>query len=554
MPSQPLTIKDWQNAVADSPYLGFGLMRNVDIEAFPNAVKVQKAPASLFVTAFAVTFTANAGTDVCTVGSGTVPSTGTAVTVSSTTTLPAGLSAATNYFIINVSSTTFKLATTIANANAGTAIDITDAGTGTHTVTSVNPGTVNTIIKDAQTGVRFLHDSNGRVWYLESGASRALLLNGNTLTNSSGKGLITFTNANASNTYLLVFRNAVIDVVTITATSNLENPSWTNGWLNLQTASGTANSHHTIVGQDNIIYYCDGRYVGSIREVTTFDPSSGATYSQSTQALDLPQGEIANHLAELGTTLLIAGNSYNKIYPWDRISDSFFLPIEVPEISIKKIHNIGGNVYILAGTKGNVYVTQGSYVRLAKKISDYLVNNSGSLLSNPVTWGGIAARNGALIFGLGGQTSGNSGVYILYPDGRLLQDNVPSAGSTNVTAIQTDTDFYFMGYASGADYSTTSRYTSFEGVIHSPFYPVGTKTGKATFSLLEVQLAKPASSGHVRISYRTDTSSSFTTLDSYTANSTTSFKSDIGLIEIENIQIQVEMDGEVELLSVSLFP
>jgi hypothetical protein len=49
--------------------------------------------------------------------------------------LPTGLLAATDYFVIYLGENTFKLATTEANARAGTAIDITGAGTGTQTVT-----------------------------------------------------------------------------------------------------------------------------------------------------------------------------------------------------------------------------------------------------------------------------------------------------------------------------------------------------------------------------------------------------------------------------------
>ena len=81
------------------------------------------------------TFTAVAATDLCTAATAIVIETGIEVTVSSGTTLPAGLSASTRYFMIYQSSTTFQLATTYANALAGTEIDITDAGTGTHTVT-----------------------------------------------------------------------------------------------------------------------------------------------------------------------------------------------------------------------------------------------------------------------------------------------------------------------------------------------------------------------------------------------------------------------------------
>lgn len=61
--------------------------------------------------------------------------TGMIVQASTTGTLPTGLAAATNYYVIRISATTIKLASSLANALAGTAIDITAAGSGTHTLT-----------------------------------------------------------------------------------------------------------------------------------------------------------------------------------------------------------------------------------------------------------------------------------------------------------------------------------------------------------------------------------------------------------------------------------
>ena len=89
------------------------------------------------------TFTADAGTDTCTYTStASFPSNilvGTRVRLTTTTTLPGGLATATDYYVIKVSDSTFKLATTYANAIAGTAINITDAGTGTHTISWLLP-------------------------------------------------------------------------------------------------------------------------------------------------------------------------------------------------------------------------------------------------------------------------------------------------------------------------------------------------------------------------------------------------------------------------------
>ena len=48
--------------------------------------------------------------------------------------LPGGLSAGTDYYVIKLGDDTFSFATTRALALAGTAVDITDAGTGTHTI------------------------------------------------------------------------------------------------------------------------------------------------------------------------------------------------------------------------------------------------------------------------------------------------------------------------------------------------------------------------------------------------------------------------------------
>lgn len=78
----------------------------------------------------------NTGTNVITVTSNDFLHTGQAVVLSNSGgALPTGLSA-TTYYVIRVTATTIKLATSVDNANAGTAVDITAAaGGGTHTLT-----------------------------------------------------------------------------------------------------------------------------------------------------------------------------------------------------------------------------------------------------------------------------------------------------------------------------------------------------------------------------------------------------------------------------------
>ena len=73
-------------------------------------------------------FTVNATTNVITSNSHGLQD-GDLIQLSTTDTLPDGLSASTNYYVIDADTNTFKVSAT----PAGTAVDITDTGTGTHT-------------------------------------------------------------------------------------------------------------------------------------------------------------------------------------------------------------------------------------------------------------------------------------------------------------------------------------------------------------------------------------------------------------------------------------
>ena len=80
---------------------------------------------------FVQEFTADAASDVITCSQ--AYDTGSRIRVSNAGgALPGGLTAGVDYYAINIGSTTMKVATSYVNAIAGTAVNITDAGTGTH--------------------------------------------------------------------------------------------------------------------------------------------------------------------------------------------------------------------------------------------------------------------------------------------------------------------------------------------------------------------------------------------------------------------------------------
>jgi hypothetical protein len=122
-----------------------GTLALVDVLGFyrVTAVTTVTAQATTNTLGQSDTFTADASTDICTwTSTANIPSnilTGTRVRLTTTTTLPGGLATATDYYVVRLSDTTFELCSSYANALAGTQINITDAGTGTHTVTWLLP-------------------------------------------------------------------------------------------------------------------------------------------------------------------------------------------------------------------------------------------------------------------------------------------------------------------------------------------------------------------------------------------------------------------------------
>ena len=80
-----------------------------------------------------IIFTA-ATSDICTASENHYHLNGQTVRMTTSDTLPAGLSLATTYYIINRTDTTFKVST----SKGGSAVDITDTGTGVHTVARYN--------------------------------------------------------------------------------------------------------------------------------------------------------------------------------------------------------------------------------------------------------------------------------------------------------------------------------------------------------------------------------------------------------------------------------
>ena len=128
-----LVLRDYLSNTIYGRGISSSAIDDTSIAAAANACDVRITAPS-----FSDIFTVSTTTEALTFAQPIPIDTGDGVKVSSTATVPSPLVAGTTYYAIKVTDTSYQLATTMANAFAGTAIDLTSAGSGQHTLAQVN--------------------------------------------------------------------------------------------------------------------------------------------------------------------------------------------------------------------------------------------------------------------------------------------------------------------------------------------------------------------------------------------------------------------------------
>lgn len=479
-----IVIKDWQTGIAESPHLGFGDMRNVDIDTVPGALKC-------------------------------------------------GLEA-----------------TKLSGS----------------TVT----GLVKWLVRDPRISDNiYALDEVGVVYRSTDAGLSWSVLSGNT-TPGGGQGMVIWKD------YLFVARSTLLDVYGPLTSGS----AWTNGW---QTITADSAFHPMLRGQDDILYGGAGRYVFSIQEATPpFAPGTGASYTFTAQALDLPAEYKIKSMAELGKNLMlgtwIGANPYDNkvadIFPWDRVSSSYNLPIKIAETGCHQLLSDSGMLYIQAGTQGTVFVLTGSAAAPLKELKNVSVLLGETLVQYPCA---IMKHRGKICFGLSlpAGTPGGIGVYSIDKKGALVLERTVSTGGDGSSAaleigslLSISDNIFLMGWRDSSTYGIDGvernyyRSTSYGAKVDSALYVVGGPTRKASFSELEILLTAPLSTGQgVRIKYRDDLTSSFTTIGTFdfaTYGAVESLRADASIADVEKIQLRIELTtassstGTPALLSVTL--
>jgi hypothetical protein len=424
-----------------------------------------------------------------------------------------------------------------ASSTVTVAISITSAGTGTHTIvdtsTPVPYGNCTnfSFISNSATGLNL----GATTIYLQSYTDPAGRSISNTWQGPNGTYNISGV---AGNNILASFTNGSAAVSLL---SPVIVPTYqTTGWL-IQLLNPTATTYKTWVSKvDGNLYFANGRAVGRILAQNlnnVFNPADVNTFILDYAVTELLQpNDTVVDITDLKSSQIIAGQK--DIYVWDYVSATPQAPAPVGE-TISSIINILNNIYILAGQKGNIYVSNGYSAQLLYKMPDFIAG-----IIDPVwSWGGLMFHRSRLYFqAVATSTSGTkilSGVFSLAVSSTFLQQESAtglvmeaqnSFGLAPTTSVSTGllidnepsatgADSYYSAWGSGTsatggiDYNNTTLWQNFEPVIETDIIPTGTFLENETFGNIEFKLDRPMASGdQIRLSYRLSLTANYKTI------------------------------------------
>lgn len=360
--------------------------------------------------------------------------------------------------------------------------------------------------------------------------------------------------------------------------------------FNWKTGLSTGYYMKILVGQDDIVYITNGNTIASLSSFVAGTVASDPTATLNASALDLPDGQYAVTMVELGNLLLIGtqgGSNWSQriyqrvanVYPWDRTSASFRIPVQIQEAGVHAMLQVNNVVYVCAGGAGSIYVTDGTSYRKIGRIpwtDDRTLRDYISYLPNAIS----TNINNNLLIGAS-KSSGDVdqiGVFEMeisegYPV--CLKQTISTGNFGNTVSIgfistgaQGET---YIGWADGASFGVDQvgvfAYTGFKAVIESPLYRVGTSDAKKTFQHGEYLVAKPLTTSHqIRISYRKNLQDDYTVLGTFTYSSDGSvvsrqFKASIDSAELVQVRIELDQDDfsspapewDLELIGIRLW-
>lgn len=526
-----LVIDGWEKGIADSPYRGITSLKNLNISFLSGAtyVNYKRKPITLSGTMGIPLF--------YTQSPGTSP---TYYILDSKGQVWVGTSGATVWTLLTGNHTAasglgygiafFKNYLFVFGPNY---LDVCGNGTGVGGITSGNWANIN------GSGYYFINLTGVTISAPTAGDDHLTL--GSSWPYTSGSYQVTI--ASGTQTVTGTFTNGSTNVP---ITPNVSSTSAvTTADINLFTLT-TPPNHMALVSINDILYFCNGNTIGAISVPDTsptavFNVSDFSTMQVEYAALTMRETDRAVWLEGLNQNLIIAIQDH--IYSWNKLGVEYSaIPINE---SPSRMINILNNIYIFAGQKGDIYISNGYSVSLFKKIPDsflgvidpYWVIGGMMFHRNKLWFGAVGASNDTTVKVQGifslvistGVSNNNETVGAINFESQNSYGITPSVAadgtgilidlnayygnglSAGVSGSDQYSSAYYTSSIGGIDFNDTTLWANYEPAIETDLIPIGTFLESRTFENVEYKLDKPLANGDsIRLSYRTKSSGSYT--------------------------------------------
>ena len=331
-----------------------------------------------------------------------------------------------------------------------------------------------------------------------------------------------------------------------------------------------------VVGQDDYLYTTNGNLISKL-EVTASGTVGVAPTIIVNTALDLPDGQYTTCITEYGTKIAV-GTDKGRIYTWNRQAGTLGnpgladLPVVFNENAIYQLYSYQNRLYVTAGRNGNIYISDGTNYRKLATIpftERFEINNQTAYIQPQVTYNpnaiAISPKGNLLVGNVSTNGIAESAVWEITDSGATILAYKLATGKTSGSAIgigfininPQGSDQLRVGWYKGASDGIDENTDTFANItIESPLIRVGSYNKKKSFEHIEWTLADTlATSDQIAISYRKNTSETYTLINTWTyANlgEIASFEDIAGIADCEFIQLKITTSGGVNLLDITL--
>lgn len=505
------------------------------------------------------------------------------ITVSSTGTLPTALEEDTIYYVkyytTSGGAVYYRFYPTLKDAFAGTNfINEQGAGTGTIKAHYVLPSKITDYTTNSNDQI-FALDDNQRVWFLGRNASEPFYLISGNESGGWGQGIIYYKG------YIIVFGGVSADALLDISSPGTDAVTWTNSFL-----TGIEPSTKPFYSiNDDSIYFGNGSTSGRFYKIALFEENAGKTFAPGTSntfdlvvdALTLPYERATTEPTVINEIdqLLVVGTDGDKIYFWDKKSPAFTTYLKLPEEDVVDIKVVDNTMYIIAGNKGNMYISNTTQSQTINLIPEHLTNRYDDRVN--ITYDSVDIYDGKLLVALSyitGTTTAES--YIMSYDfltnqilkfnesadgyiterngsfyGRILKI-IPQGNNIFLSTQKYDDDLgdYIYNLESlfyGSFISTTKKYSfhnNYNSYIQTGLIPYGTYFSKKTVRNIYISLMRELEVDNgIRIHYRRNDNSAWTllkTIDYTTNGAIKDFQIEAPITNIIDIQFKIELSGK----------